>query len=441
MKNSLKKELERIEIPEELHDRARLGILKAKSEKPKRKLKKVALSLVASTAILFSAGVGAAHIPSFNNLISNVNPDVALMLQPIEKSSESNGIRAEVVGAMNDTEMAVIYLTLQDMSGNRIDETVDIYDYSLTGAQMFNSQIIDFDEATNTALFRIQANGGRELKDRKVNFLIESFLSHKETFEQPINANLSALTNIVPETISLDMSNIPGGGGPLYHQLSKEGIVQVLKPNKNSISLPGIHFMHISNIGVIDNRLHIQANWTANGIDDHGYFYFIDENGNEVHPSNINFGTDDSGETNYGKEFTEYIFSIDNIDFNNDKLMGYFVSSEKFITGNWSTTFRIPTTGEEKRIDFKQEFETWSSDTVSISPLGITIYGNGDFNNSSNIKVTATMNDGSVLTFDSVMSLNEENDVNIKFLPSGILDTAKIESVNIDGKDILMNNY
>ncbi len=160
MKNNIKKEIERIEIPEELHERARQGIINAKSEKPKRKLKNVALSLVASMVILFSAGVGVAHIPSFNNLISNINPDVVLLLQPIEKSSESNGIRAEVVGAMNDNEMAVIYLTLQDISGNRIDETVDIYDYTLTGAQMFNSQIIDFDETTNTATFRYNRTWG-----------------------------------------------------------------------------------------------------------------------------------------------------------------------------------------------------------------------------------------------------------------------------------------
>ncbi|WP_096203179.1 DUF4179 domain-containing protein [Bacillus sp. FJAT-45350] len=436
MKNNIKEEIERIEIPEELNERSRLGILQAKSEKPKRKLKKVALSLVASTVILFSAGVGAAHIPSFNNLVSNVNPELALMLQPIEKSSESNGIRTEVVGAMSDNEMAVIYITFQDLTGSRINETLDIYDYSLTGAQMFNSQIIDFDEVTNTATLRIQANGGKGLSDSKVNFRIDSFLSHKETFEQSVNANITELISIVNETISLDMNNIPGGGGTLYHQLSKEGNVQVLKPNQNILSLPGIDFMHISNVGIIDNRLHIQANWTENGMDDHGYFYFIDKNGNEVHPSNIYFGTDDSGVTNYGREFTEYIFSKDNIDLENDKLMGYFVSSEKFITGNWSTTFRMPTTGEEKRIEFNQEFGTWTSDTVSISPLGVTIYGNGDFNRSSKIEVNATITDGSSLTFDSIRSLSENDKITVKFLPDRILDISKIQSVTIDGIDI-----
>ncbi|MBU9713215.1 DUF4179 domain-containing protein [Evansella tamaricis] len=436
MKNNIKKELERIEIPEELQARSRLGILQAKSEKPKRKLKKVALSLVASTVILFSAGVGAAHIPSFNNLVSNVNPELALMLQPIEKSSESNGIRAEVVGGISDNEMAVIYITLQDLTGSRIHETLDIYDYSLTGAQMLSSQIIDFDEVTNTATLRIHAIGGKGLSDSKVNFRIDSFLSHKETFEPSVNGDISELKSIVPETLSLDMNNILGGGGKLYHQLSKEGNVHVLKPNQNIISLPGIDFMHISNVGIIDNRLHIQANWTENGMDDHGYFYFIDKNGNEVHPSNIYFGTDDSGATNYGREFTEYIFSIDNIDLENDKLMGYFVSSEKFLTGNWNATFRIPATGEEKTTDFNQEFETWTSDTVSISPLGITIYGIGEFNHSSNVEVNATMTDGSSLAFDSIRSFSDNDRITVKFLPDRILDISKIQSVNINGIDI-----
>ncbi|WP_416148375.1 DUF4179 domain-containing protein [Salipaludibacillus sp. HK11] len=438
MKNNIKEELERIEVPDELSERSKLGILQAKSEKPKRKLKKVALALVASTVILFSAGLGTAHIPSFNNLVSNVNPELALMLQPIEKSSESNGIKAEVVGAMSDNEMAVIYITLQDLTGSRIDETLDIYDYSLTGAQMFNSQIIDFDEVTNTATLRIQANGGK-LSDSKVNFRIDSFLSHKQTFEQSVNANISELTSIVPETISLDMNNIPGGGGTLYHQLSKEGNVQVLKPNQNILSLPGIDFMHISNVGIINNRLHIQANWTKNGMEDHGNFYFIDKNGNEVHPSNIYFGTDDSGATNYGREFTEYIFSIDNINLENDKLMGYLVSSEKFITGSWSTTFRMPTTEEEKSIEFNQEFGTWTSDTVSISPLGITIYGNGDFNHSSNIEVNVTMTDGLSHTFDLIRGFSKNDKITVKFLPNRVFDISKIKSVNIDGIDIFFN--
>ena len=124
------------------------------------------------------------------------------MLQPIEISSESDGIKMEVVAAMNDNEMAVIYVTLQDLTSNRIDETLDLYDYSLTGAHMFNSRIVDYDEK-NTATLRIQGNGGESLTDRKMNFRITSFLSDKQTFEVAVDANLSEITSKPPQTFDL----------------------------------------------------------------------------------------------------------------------------------------------------------------------------------------------------------------------------------------------
>jgi hypothetical protein len=130
------------------------------------------------------------------------------MLQPIEIISESDGIKMEVVAAMNDIEMAVIYVTLQDITGGRIDETLDLYDYSISGAQMFNSQIVDYDEITNTATLRIQRNGGKNLNNRKVNFHIRSFLSDKQTYKFAVNASLSEITSNPPQTVPLKMSNV-----------------------------------------------------------------------------------------------------------------------------------------------------------------------------------------------------------------------------------------
>ncbi|MEC0300441.1 DUF4179 domain-containing protein [Peribacillus frigoritolerans] len=438
MNNNIKKELERIEIPKELHERSKLGVRIAKSEQPKRKLKKtIAIPLVASVILIFSVGVGAASIPSFNNLLSIVSPQIALMLQPIQISSEDDGIKMEVVAAMNDDEMAVIYVTIQDFTGNRIDKTLDIYDYSLTEGHMFNSQIVDYDETTNTATLRIQANGGESLNNKKIRFHIGSFLSHKQTFEEvEVNANLMEVKNNTPQTISLDMNNIPGGSGEIFGELKEQGTVQVLKPDETEHYLPKIEFMHISNLGFIDNRLHIQTKWTGDDIDSHGYIYFIDALGDKIHASNISFGIDKLGNTNYGTKYREYIFDVDNLDINELKLMGDFVSNGNHTTGNWNTTFKIQSVGEEKKVDFSKDFGTWMANSITVSPLGVTLYGNGEFNNSSKIVVNAKMNDGSVQTLDSMTSFSENEKVKVKFVPSLPLDSSKIESINIDGIEI-----
>lgn len=436
MSNKIKQELEKIEIPNELHERSRFGVMKAKSEKPKRKLKKLAIPLIASALVVFSTGVGAARIPSFNNLIATVSPEIALMLQPIEISDENDGIKMEVVAAMNDNEMAIIYVTLQDLTGNRIDETLDLYDYSLTGAQMFNSRIVDYDKKTNTATVRIQGNGGDNLNNRKVKLRINSFLSDKQTFEVAVDANLSEITSKPPQTIQLDMNDIPGGGGNLYQKLQDQGIIQVLKPNKLEMPLPEIEFMPITNMGIIDNHLHIQVRWNKGNIDDHGYFYFVDDSGNEIHPTNITFGIDEAGHTNYGDGYTEYIFDIDSVDFEEQELIAHFVSNGEYTTGNWNTTFKMRSVQDEMNSDFHKNFGTWSSKNISISPLGVTLYGNGKFNDSIEIDVRAKMTDGSVQTLDSMTSFSEEGKVKVKFIPSLPLEVSKIRSINIDGKDI-----
>ncbi|MDR4887412.1 hypothetical protein RGU12_07545 [Fredinandcohnia sp. QZ13] len=436
MSNKINQELERIEIPKELHERSKLGVMNAKSEKTKSRFKKLAIPLVASVFVVFSAGVGAARIPSFNNLVATVSPQIAIMLQPIEISSESEGIKMEVVAAMNDHEMAVIYVTLQDFTSNRIDETLDLYDYSLTGAQMFNSRIVDYDEKTNTATLRIQANGGESLNERKVNFRITSFLSDKQTYEIAVDANLSEITSKPPQTVRLDMNNIPGGGGNLYQKLEEQGVIQVLKPNETEIILPEIEFMHVSNIGIIDNRLHVQTRWNKENIDNHGYFYIADDLGNTIHPTSISFGIDEEGQTNYGNEYTEYIFDIDSVDFEKTELLGHFVSNGKYTTGNWNTTFKMEAVQDEINSELNKNFGTWSSNRVSISPLGITIYGTGKFNDSSNIAVSAKMTDGSVQTFDSMFNYSDNKGITIKFASPLPLELSKVKTINVNDTEI-----
>src|SRR5699024_5692890 len=109
------------------------------------------IAMVTCICIMLSVGVLAATVPSFNEIVSIVSSDIASILQPIEMTSEDNGIKMEVVAAYNDDEMAVIYITMQDLTGDRIDESLDLYNYTLSEGALFNSQIIGYDEETKTA--------------------------------------------------------------------------------------------------------------------------------------------------------------------------------------------------------------------------------------------------------------------------------------------------
>lgn len=394
-------------------------------------------ALAICLCLVLSVGVAAATIPSFNNLLSFINPDIALMLQPIGIISEDNGIKMEVVAAMNDDEMAVVYLTMQDLTSNRIDETLDIYDYSLNGVHMSNIQIVNYDEITKTATLRMQANGGEKLNGKKLSFRIDSFLSDKRIFDAvETGINVSDIVETNPsQVIPLDMNNIPGGGGDLFKELKSQGTIKVLKTDQMNIRLPNIDFMYISNIGFIGDQLHIQIKWIGNGIDDHGYLYFADASGNKINTnaSTIYFGTDELGNTEYGNGYTEYIFGVDNINLDEVKLKGHFVSNGKYTTGNWKTTFKLQSVEEEKQIDSNIKFDTWHANSVSVSPIGITLVGNGEINDLQNINITANMTDGSVQRFESVKSYSENGEVKLKFTSPLPLEVSKVGSLAIDG--------
>ena len=229
---------------------------------------------------------------------------------------------------------------------------------------MFNSQIVDYDETTKTATLRIQANGGGNLNSKKLNFRINSFLSHKQTFDGvEVDANLMDIKNNTPQTIRLRYGQYSGLGGEVIAELYEQGEIRILKPGEVEMNLPDIPFMHISTIGFIDNYLHIQTRWKRDNMDNHGYFYFVDPLGNKIHSSSVsvNFGMDNLGNPEYGNEMIEYLFDMDNIDLKKLELKGYFVAGGNHSTGNWSTTFKIQSVEEEKKMDFTKDFGTWAA--------------------------------------------------------------------------------
>lgn len=399
--------------------------------------RRISIALISFFMIIFSTGIAATISPSLNNLLAIVSPDIAKMLQPINVSYVENGIKMEVIAAMNDGEMTVIYISMQDLTGDRIDETLDLYDYSLTGAQSFSSQIVHYDKSTNTATLRIEANAGKNFNNKRVRFSISSFLSGKQEFSA-IDTKIDLIgieRTRDAQSIPLDMNNIPGGGGPLFQELKEHGTVNVLQTDQMNISLPNIDFMSISNIGYIEDRLHIQTKWSESSIDDHGYFYFVDTAGesDEVYGSNIYFGINESGTTQYGREYVEYIFDVKNIDLSKVQLMGYFVSHANYTSGKWRTTFRLEPVVEEKKTITNIKFDSWLTNSVSVSPMGITLVGSGQGNEIDQIIMSASMTDGSIQTFDSRRVFREDNIIRAKFTSSLPLDISQLESISING--------
>ncbi len=87
-------------------------------------------------------------------LLIAILPGLVRRMKPVQKSSISNGICMEVVSAVMDADTAKIRIAIKDLEGDRVDETIDLFDsyyikddYDTAGT----CRLERFDEETKTA--------------------------------------------------------------------------------------------------------------------------------------------------------------------------------------------------------------------------------------------------------------------------------------------------
>jgi hypothetical protein len=221
----------------------------------------------------------------------------------------------------------------------------------------------------------------------------------------------------------------------MFDSWESKGNIQVLKAEQKNIKIPRIEFMYISNIGYIDDKLHIQTRWTGEGIDDHGYFYFTDTEGNDlqIRPSTVHFGIDELGNTMDRGDYIEYVFDLEGIDIEDIAMKGYFVSSGEQIKGNWEAKFKLQSVGQERKASCDLDFGTWQLNHLYASEIGVTLLGTGEYDVSQVPKIFINMSDGTMdeITFISSFTNNER--IYLKAITDKPIDTTRIESISING--------
>ncbi|EJX03142.1 hypothetical protein EVA_08754, partial [gut metagenome] len=76
------------------------------------------LAVAAAFAIAFCLGGGVlAAAPQLRQSLAVLGAEALQQMQPVNQVSEDKGIRMEVLAAINDGEMASVFLSLQDTEG------------------------------------------------------------------------------------------------------------------------------------------------------------------------------------------------------------------------------------------------------------------------------------------------------------------------------------
>lgn len=430
--------LEGIETPEieNLHEKVNQRLHHYQPYKARCSLK---LTLATSLCCCLIFMMAFEHSSHLRKLIGLIGYEVYSFLQPIQLADESNGIRLEVLGAMNDDESAIIYLTLQDLTGEIIDETLDIYNYTLSKGSAFFMEAINFDTKTKTATLRLQGNGGKDINGKEVMLGIQSFLTKKQRYQNyDVLPDWSILKTHQAKSILLEGHVSPGGDGEFAFNEDRK----VLKPRELNLQIDGLDFVQISNIGFIDDKLHIQLEWSDNNVADHARLYLVNQSTQEVanYYGNITFGVDVENNIVYGRNIDEYVFDISPDELNELKLQGDIVHYGEYTEGDWNVKFKLESTIEEvpKKVSLKID-ETLVNE-VSVSALGVTLRGIGDENSP---EVNILFNNGEILESDSMIGTADHTVDNsgfaIKMLFPSLLELSEIRAIQVNDHIIFLD--
>ncbi len=135
---------------------------------------------ICGVCLLGAVPVMAAHVPMVAAVLEQISPELARMLTPVELSCTDNGIRMQVEAVAQSKEEILAYLTVQDLEGDRVDETTDLYNYVIDGYHTFTHNIVSYDPEQKKALLELRAHHGDITAPKKTVVQVTSFFEQKE---------------------------------------------------------------------------------------------------------------------------------------------------------------------------------------------------------------------------------------------------------------------
>lgn len=291
---------------------------------------------VSSLSIAVAAGNMAAY-----DVLYAIYPDIAIKLMPVNASCEDGGIRMEVEGVSIQDSCAYVYISMHDLEGKYIDESIDLFDsYSIhTNAdQIGGCTLVDFDSGTRKATFliTIQNMDGTPIEGSAMTFSVSQFLTGKSEIQEELTQiSLDAISEVT-ETEREESLNIRGGS--YTDGYAVEGMKQeylCVDDSKLFVPTPGVT---VTNYGFINNKLHVQVYYEdILQFDNHGYIYLVGRDGKEVLPVSSTAFWDEERKGSY----EEYIFDISADEINEYAIYGHFFTCQNLVKGDWKVSFTI----------------------------------------------------------------------------------------------------
>ena len=323
----------------------------------------VVMVLVAVMAIL---PVFAVQIDSIYDIMYFFSPGFAQFYTPVNESSTSNNVKMDVLACYVHEDTIEIYLTMQDLTGERFGGGVDLNDsYSINTPYdcSSNCRLVSYDDDTKTAGFLITVSqwNDRNISGGKITFTVKEIISDFREYSINVPVDLSE-ADTAPKTQEVYLS----GGS----ESSVNGYTKVMVPSAPYEELK-VEGVDLTGIGYVDGKLHVQYGVKdALKHDNHGSFYLVDTANDKSKPIHCEesfsfWGSDNS--TIYAEE----IFDVSPKDIENYKLFCQFYTTGEYIKGDWKVTFQVENKGEYNPLEDDVMYISRDIDLSDIETINI----------------------------------------------------------------------
>lgn len=423
----------------------------------------VSVAMVLSVVLVATAV--AASLGNFDWFMEKFNPSFGNIVEPVESYSEDQGIRMEIIGAQKYDNRAIVYLSLQDITGqNRLTERTGFLDgmsvktntrkqYSNMGDDdtgvfgiSWGENMLYFDEETNTIYYElnITVDSGASLADPlELGSFLVCFDSIKYS-DEPISISLMDIEE--GETMVIEENHILGGSGPVDEQGLSE---RVLVSDYYSDMPHGEKDQWISNIGIVDGKFHVQIGKIFNkefGSND-ARLSLKDAQGNSIsYDYTLVFLSDkdnrliDIEKDDYGdaiNRYEEFIFPVET-EVLKEYTLCYTGSVSSGVEGRWDVMANLEDPNKKMRI--------WEDDIIvgnhhikhiMLSPLGVQVIGNytGDMKNMvyDDILLEIETVDGTIPLERGGSSYSPNHSFDSVWNTKEPIDVTKVKALIIDG--------
>ncbi len=294
------------------------------------------LAVAAAIALVCFGSVpalAAADVEPAYHLLYSISPALAQKLKPVNLSCTDQGIQVEVDSAYIHRDTAEAIICIKDLTGDRIDETVDLFDsYNIRNMKDSSAtcNLLDYNEDTGIATFAVlmEQMDGSSLSGSKVTVSLSKLLCKKGSFCGVLEE--LSLASVTDSPVLTENVKIRGGGGA-----PRPDNTMFLQPAATPLSTP-LSGISVTGLGYESGTLHVQICYEDIGTtDNHGWIWLQDENGEKVDCSyDVSFWDESLTDS-----YDEYFFELPYEELKNYKIYGEFVNSGLLIEGDWEITF------------------------------------------------------------------------------------------------------